>query len=178
MKPLTPEQAFLVDEIWIMAWGASVQRAKLFAKEVEGKADFRTRIIDYVSQELLRHYEQGCTEEQHYKNISDLVEFGAQGLPALLKDGVYKYGVAQKLLNLAMKYYWCLDLIPEPPHCPVDRIVIGKTHLRGKVNWTEIRDEGQYREVIEAIRNVAGRESLARWELINYRRRQPPPPSD
>jgi hypothetical protein len=170
MKSLTHEQTFLVNELWILAWGASVQRAKLFAKEGQGKADFRARIKGFVFHQLLRHYEQGCTEEEHYKNIADLVEFGARVLPPLLEDGTYKYGVAQKLLNLTLKYYWCLGYIPEPPQCPVDRIVIGKTHLRGKVNWTEIRDESKYREVIEAIRKVAGGVSLARWELINYRR--------
>jgi len=68
----------------------------------------------------------------------------------ILRDGNYRYGVAEKLLNLALKYYWCLGHIPTPPHCPVDRIVIEKTHLRGRVNWTEIKDEPQYRGVIEA----------------------------
>jgi hypothetical protein len=49
----------------------------------------------------------------------------------------YKYGVAQKLLNLFLKYLWCLGTIAEPPHCPVDRIIIGKTCYKDK-NWTEI----------------------------------------
>lgn len=99
------------------------------------------------------------------------MDFGAKIRPVILKNGTYKYGVAQKLLNLALKYYWCLGYIPEPPHCPVDRIIIDKTQLKGKVNWTEIEDEHEYRQVIEAVRKIAGTESLARWELLNYGRR-------
>jgi hypothetical protein len=66
---------------------------------------------------------------------------------------------------------FCLGQISEPPHCPIDRIIIEKTHLRGRVNWTEIVDEDQYRAFIEAVRRKAEPESIARWELWNYRRR-------
>jgi hypothetical protein len=88
------------------------------------------------------------------------------------KDG-YKYGVAQKLLNLALKYYWCLGLIKEPPHCPVDKIVIDMTVFRGKVNWTQILTEREYLDIISAIMALAEKEncSIAQWELNNYERR-------
>jgi hypothetical protein len=59
---------------------------------------------------------------------------------------------------------------PEPPHYPIDRIIIQQTALRGKVNWTEIKIEAEYRAVIEAVRSKAGSESLARWELRVYAR--------
>lgn len=170
MNSLTRELTFVLDELWSMAWAASVQRAKVFVEGPRSNADFRTEVTNYVRQNLLFHYEQRCTEEQHYRNIASLVEFGGQILSTPLRDGIYKYGVAQKLLNLALKYYWCLGLIPEPPHCPIDRIIIAKTHLRDRINWTEIRNESEYRDVIDAIRKVAHGESLARWELANYER--------
>lgn len=167
---MTPQQLFILDELWILAWGASVQRAKVF---VDGEKDtkvFRATIKRFVRDNLLDHYKSGCDEGQHYRNIGDLVAFASRTSPELLRDGSYRYGAAQKVLNLLLKYYWCLGHIPEPPHCPVDRIVIQHTHLRGKVNWTDIRTEGKYREVIEAIRQVAGHKSLARWELDAYER--------
>jgi hypothetical protein len=123
---------------------------------------------------LLPHYVGPCTERQHYLNLAQLVEFGTGALPGSLRDGRYRYGVAQKLLNLALKYHWCLGQISEPPHCPIDRIIIEKTHLRGQVNRTEIVDEEQYRAVIEAVRRKAEPESIARWELLNYRCRSSP----
>ncbi|MBJ7403403.1 MAG: hypothetical protein JHD07_08935 [Bradyrhizobium sp.] len=171
MQPLGPEQTFIVGEIWTLAWAASVQRANLYVAGSKQTQEFRAKIKDFVGRDLLPHYESPCTESQHYQNIALLVEFGTRAIPDILRDGNYRYGVAQKLLNLALKYYWCLGHIPAPPHCPVDRIIIEKTPLRGRVNWTEIKDEAQYREVIEAIRQIAGSESLARWELLNYSRR-------
>ena len=171
MQSLGPEQVFILNEVWTLAWAASVQRANLYVQGSKQTRRFREKIEDFFAHHLLQHYESPCTEERHYQNIALLVEFGTRAIPDILRDGNYRYGVAQKLLNLALKYYWCLGHIPTPPHCPVDRIVIEKTHLRGRVNWTEIKDEPQYRGVIEAIRKVAGGESLARWELLNYRRR-------
>jgi hypothetical protein len=71
------------------------------------------------------------------------------------------------------KYHWCLELIQEPPHCPVDRIVIGKTTFKEKLNWTEIRSCQKYLEVVEEIDKLAKAEglSIAMWELRNYARR-------
>ena len=166
-----PKQDFILSELWSLAWAASVQRANLYSEGSRGNAEFRAHIKTYFTEQLLSGYKIRCSEDQHYNNIGKLVAFGARFLPSPLVDGRYKYGVAQKLLNLALKYYWCLGCIEEPPHCPVDRIIIDKTHLRGSVNWTEIKEESEYRKVIEAIKAIAGGESLARWELLNYQRR-------
>lgn len=171
-EPELAKQEFLSTEIWSAAWAASVQRAKLYSEGSSGRQAFRSHIKTYFDDRFLREYEAGCPEDRHYENIANLVAFGTQFSPSPLMRGVYRYGVAQKLMNLALKYYWCLGRVKEPPHCPVDRIVIEKTRLKGKLNWTEIKEESEYRKVIAAIREVAGDESLARWELLNYRRRQ------
>lgn len=94
-----------------------------------------------------------------------------RGSPRLLARRTLQIRRTQKLLNLVLKYHWCLGQISEPPHCPIDRIIIQKIHLRGRVNWTEIVDEDQYRAVIEAVRRKAEPESITRRELRNYRRR-------
>jgi hypothetical protein len=100
-----------------------------------------------------------------------LIEFANQkNLGGVLGEDGYRYGGAQKLLNLMLKYLWCTDLIWRPPHCPVDRIVIDRTKYRGKVNWTQIREESEYRKVIEAIKELANAEGLSasEWELNYY----------
>ena len=51
----------------------------------------------------------------------------------------YKYGIAQKFINLSLKYHWCLDLIQEPPHCPIDSTIINKTKYRGNLNYTNYK---------------------------------------
>lgn len=167
---MTPQQLFILDELWILAWAASVQRTKLFADHAQNSKELRFKIKQFVSENLLNQYVHKCSEARHLKNIATLVEFGSAASPACLRDGSYRYGVAQKLLNLLLKYHWCAGHIEEPPHCPVDRVIIGKTSLRNKVNWTQIRTEEQYSEVIDAIRVVAGRDGLAVWELNVYSR--------
>lgn len=171
MQPLRPEQQFVLTELWTLAWAASVQRAKLYAPGSKQNGQLRERLQEFITARLLPHYVRPCTERQHYLNLALLVEFGTETLPGALRDGRYRYGVAQKLLNLVLKYHWCFGTISEPPHCPIDRIIIEKTDLRGRVNWTQIVDEDQYRLVIEAVRRKAEPESIARWELLHYRRR-------
>ena len=92
--------------------------------------EFRASVITYIEEDIFKSYKNGCSEEQHYKNIESLIaKANVLGSVLLGPDG-YKYGVAQKLLNLAVKYMWCLEHINEPPHCPIDRIIINKTKFK------------------------------------------------
>ena len=104
-----------------------------------------------------------------------MIDFANKIDSGLLGEHGYKFGVAQKVLNLALKYYWCLGHIIEPPHCPVDRIIIDKTIYRGKINWTQILTEEEYLKVISAIKSLAEQQkfTIAQWELYNYVRREP-----
>jgi hypothetical protein len=174
---VTKEQEFIIDEIWILAWNASVQRANLYKKGLSSDnteaPEFRDSVITYIEKEIFKSYKSGCTEEQHYKNIDSLIgKANVLGSSILGPDG-YKYGVAQKLLNLAVKYMWCLGHIKEPPHCPIDRIIINKTKFKDKINWTEIKARKPYEDVIEEIKELGRAKNLtpAQWELHHYSRR-------
>jgi len=166
---------FLEGELWILAWNASVQRAQLYRKDVEERRrrDFRDSVVCFLRETMIPGYRNEVAERQHCENIEKLMKHANGVGVQVLGDKGYKYGVAQKLMNLGLKYYWCMDLINEPPHCPVDRIVIEQTKLRGRVNWTQIGTREKYLEVIEAMRKAAGSsgKSIARWELETYRRR-------
>jgi hypothetical protein len=168
---------FIAGELWTMAWAASVQRAKVYRPGIkpDGKdvKAFRRNVASYVGGELLPMYKMRCKEEQHYRNIDGLIAHASKVGTAVLPPHAYKFGVAQKLLNLCLKYHWCLGLTEEPPHCPVDRIVIEKTSYRGKLNWTDIRSREKYAAVIGEIAGLANAEgvSIAKWELRHYRRR-------
>lgn len=177
---LSKKREYLVSELWILAWNASVQRASLYKASVKHAGtpdrridDFRRAIIDFVTTKLVPRYLEECTEEQHFKNIAELVQFANRIGGEVLGEAGYKYGVAQKLLNLMLKYLWCAGLVSTPPHCPVDRIVINKTKYRGKVKWTEILEESKYREVIEAVKRLSQDKgmSVPEWELNFYNRR-------
>lgn len=168
---------FITGELWILAWSASVQRSKLYKDQDQkdshkNKRKFRKDVITFVSESIIPQYQDGTTEEQHYKNIDDLIAYANKIDPGILiKSQGYKYGVAQKLLNLALKYYWCLGFIKEPPHCPVDSIVISETKLQ--FNWTEIKKRAEYQKIIEEIKILANKDRLSVpvWELRFYSRR-------
>jgi hypothetical protein len=129
---------FIVRELWILAWAASVQRAKLYKKGNKNSKndEFRIKIIDYLASDIIPEYKADITETKHYLNIENLIRFANNNNFGVLSETGYKYGVAQKLLNLALKYYWCLGLIKEPPHCPVDRIIINNTKCLSVIKLT------------------------------------------
>lgn len=171
---------YIVSELWILAWNASVQRAALYKRGVrESKNDainiFRNQLINFIKTKLLPQYSIKVGEPQHCRNIQELVDYANKIDNGLLGENGYKYGVAQKVLNLSLKYYWCLGQIQEPPHCPIDRIVIDKTPYRGMINWTKILTEKEYLKIISTVRSLAEQQkySIAQWELINYERREP-----
>jgi hypothetical protein len=173
----TEQEKFVYTEVSILAWSASVQRVSLYNPDI-AYADrevepFRTAVMGYINSTLLPHYLKSCADDVHIKNITDLSTFGTKAGAGLLGPDGYKFGVAQKLLNLLLKYLWCLGHIPEPPHCPVDRIILGRTHLKGKVNWTQLVSAGAYKDAIAAIKTAAQRErlSIAKWELREFARR-------
>jgi hypothetical protein len=177
---MNKQTEYLIRELWILAWNASVQHAGLYKNGAwQNQRDaidiFRNRVITFIKTKLLPQYTAVVPEQQHCSNIKDLIIYANSVETDLLGVNGYKYGVAQKVLNLSLKYYWCLGQILEPPHCPVDKIVIDKTIYRGKVNWTQIVTEEEYLKVISSIRSLADREgsSIARWELDNYARREP-----
>jgi hypothetical protein len=163
---------FVINELWILAWSASVQRAKLYG-EKNDSGQFREDVIKFLTEKIIPQYIEACTEEQHYSNINTLIDHATKIDPGILGGSGYKYGVAQKLLNLALKYNWCLGLVSEPPHCPIDRIIISKTKYNGKINWTQILRRSQYEQVIEEVKVLAQRKglSIAQWELTHFSRR-------
>jgi hypothetical protein len=173
---MNAKQDYLVGELWILAWNASVQRARLYRGGIEPSPEdssrpFRGAVIDYLESRIIPKYrEDRVTEEQHYKHIDDLVAYANSVGEKVLGQLGYKYGVAQKLLNLMLKYDWCLGMITEPPHCPVDRIVIDKTRYKG-TSWTKIVHRSEYQAIIEDIKRLAGTQSLAMWELSIFERR-------
>ena len=175
------QKKFLCSEFWILSWKASMPRShKLYkstAKSSE-KSKFQKDLIKYCEDELLPQYTNGkvIEDEQHCNNIKKLKEYANNKSPYkhIIRKSSYNIGIAQKLLNLQLKYLWCACMVERPPHCPVDRIILERTKLKGKCNWTEIDSIPRYEKVIKAITEQAtkdGYKSIAEWELCKYRRR-------
>lgn len=167
---------FVISELLLLAWSASVQRSNLY-KEKDGHTQeknlFRERMTEFLSLKVIPLYKNQISEEEHYTNIDALIDYAEEIKGTLLAADGYKYGVAQKLLNLTLKYHWCLGLVAEPPHCPIDRIVIGETKFKNLINWTGITKKSDYEKVIEELKHLAHNQGLSVpvWELTVYSRR-------
>ena len=182
MNSLNTKQEFLVSEMWILSWNASVQHAGIYregAKDRE-RRDFRDAVIAWTKKNLLDKYKKRVPPESHEENIESLAEAASEIGKDLLRSGGYRIGTAQKLLNLQLKYLWCLGLVARPPQCPpppppppVDSIILKKLNPADRVSWTQITEIEVYRRVIGKLEELASSkgESLAQWELEEFDRK-------
>ena len=161
---------FLNGEFWILSWNGSVQRALKYKKECteNQRRAFRQYMIDYCEQLILPAYRSPVSDEQHLENIVCLCDAALNHIDPSVLAEPYNIGVAQKLLNLQLKYLWCASYITMPPHCPIDRIVLGYTCLKNKVKWTTISSIAEYKSIIDVVRDTAGDQPIAVWELNSY----------
>jgi hypothetical protein len=170
---MSNQSDFLKNEFWILSWNASVQRALKYnpKKTVSERVKFREHLIEYCDKEIIPKYIDGQSEIEHLSNIMRVCDEANKYNDCDLLSKPYNIGIAQKLLNLQLKYLWCAGLVKQPPHCPVDRIILSKTSLKNKLNWTQIETLGEYKKAIQAIVHTANGMPIALWELEEYNRR-------
>lgn len=165
------KQRFLDDELWILSVTGAFQRAKIYLESAneKAKAAFRLKLRDKII-ELSKKYMIGVSDLQHISNINKLINDCPD---EILVDGRLKFGPAQKLLNLFLKYEWCRELLPEPPHCPVDRIVLSELDKYNPVSWTKLSGADDYLNLIQQLKTLATTQnlSLPEWELQVFNRR-------
>lgn len=103
-------------------------------------------------------------DDQHCAAIRRISESLSSGFGQILKDGRFRYGTAQKAFNLYLKFLWKLGKLGDanPPHCPVDGIVLAAAGLSGSWTWSD--DEQEYRGWIREIRKKSTPRSLSEWE--------------
>lgn len=169
------QKQFIRSEIMTLTLSATLQRNKTYKKEVndEKRAEFRKSVRNKLIT-LSDEYKSGeVSPSAHIKNISKLSNEISEEHKDKLDSGMFRIGAAQKALNMYLKYLWCLDEIKEPPHCPIDAIILKEAKIYG-VAWTKIDSKEEYKELIEKVRNVAKNEglSLAEWELKVWERQR------
>ena len=85
------------------------------------------------------------------------------------------------------KYYWCVGWVNTPPDMPIDSMNLSELSqdkynevkkqlgCKEKINWTQdIKNDKDYEFIMEAFHGFAkeqGFDSVAVWELCNWRRR-------
>jgi len=148
---------------------ASLQRAKVYAPHVTGDQRKQLRIeLTAALRDIGSRYSEPVLASQHERHIVELAQRISQRCAGAIANRRLRLGIAQKALNLYLKYLWCLGRIPTPPHCPFDRRVIVHAAPSTQVSWTQIDDLSAYRAIVKSAVASAGGQSLAEWELRVY----------
>jgi hypothetical protein len=158
---------FLKCEFAMSAISASFQRNQIYEKTagVEVRATLRNALRGHL-RELEKDYSIKATDEAHERNIENLSK-RLSDHPGVA-GGRFRIGASQKVLNVYLKYLWCVGEIAEPPHCPFDGLVISALGLRS--TWTALDNIEQYRELVRVARLHAAQQglSLPAWELLHF----------
>lgn len=167
------KKEFMISECFMLSIMGAFQRASIYKEsitEIE-KADFKIMLKGYLDN-LIEEYKKHTSEEVHLFNIESLSTF-TTNFSHILKNDKLNFGVSQKLLNLYLKYLWCLDISPAPPHFPVDSIIQKKMKLR-VIPWTKMIDQTEYMKVINHAKTQLEQyncQSLPELELKLFKRK-------
>jgi hypothetical protein len=118
-------------------------------------------------------YSKGNIDEaEHVAFIAEIAKELSKQLARYLHNGRFRVGVAQKLVNVHLKYLWTAGFCPEPPHCPID----GRIRDAAGINylWTKSDSIEEYEQAISELRAISKAKdlTLAQWELETFRRRE------
>jgi len=157
------------DEIFSLTLMATVQRAKVYSPNpsAQSRHDFQATLRSELKK-ITKGYKHQVDEKTHIQNIVRLTETISDQHRAILNGKKFRIGVAQKALNLYLKYLWCLGKIPQPPHCPFDFRIIAKLSDYKGPRWTDLDCEKDYRSLVAAAKLKAQGVPLAVWELQIY----------
>jgi len=142
---------------------ASVQRNKVYVKKTSAKnrQDFRDawgRALQF----LTKGYYKKISDNTHLRFIQAVADAMTKNWGHILVGGKLRFGTSQKALNLYLKFLWRLGKIPEPPHCPVDGVILKSIRVHDA--WTQSDNPDQYKDWISKIRAKAAPKSAAMWE--------------
>lgn len=86
----------------------------------------------------------------------------------ILKDGIFRIGVSQKLICLYAKFLWVSgQLTTPPPLIPYDGVVKGLLEDKSLKDWTVLDDMGDYKKICERIDTISNGKP-AEWELEEW----------
>jgi len=122
------KQEFIYNELWILTVMGGFQRANIYKKGIylseEKRREFRKLLQEKIHTITITDYKVTVTTNKHIENINTIISISSnKTFSKFLNNGKISFGVAQKLLNLYLKYFWCNGEKIFPPHFPVDRII-------------------------------------------------------
>lgn len=163
------EDEVIKGSLWQVTVYAAFQRAKIYSDDATDadKKGVKQSLKKEINRKL-KKYNNPVTEKAHVDNISSIAKAIDKEWSKSLVNASIPIGVVQKTFNLYLKLMWCLKEIPEPPHCPLDKVIIDKLPFKHRESWTKIKDIETYKTLVVELKKIAGDKSLAVWELETY----------
>ena len=167
---------FINHQLIVDTINAAFQRAKIYKYPQKESDPNRIRLREELKKrltELRKKYTSEVTETEHCQNIENLSNELTKTFEKrdfLGGDDKFRIGIAQKALNLYLKYLWCLGVIKTPPHCPFDNVVIENLEDESvrNIKWTKMDSIDDYKKLVQASKKLAyktGYKTIAEWEL-------------
>ena len=169
---------FLAQETFALTVNGAIGRNRTYRDGVDEKSkrEFRESLRCWLSSKVREYRAERIGDKQHLTNIETLSSTLSKHHGDILLCGRFRIGTAQKALNLYLKYCWARGVVPEPPHCPIDSIVLAqitkcasgvRCRICADVTWTKIRCIHEYVHFVDKAKARADEKglSLARWEL-------------
>ncbi|MCF8414587.1 MAG: hypothetical protein K9G44_14335 [Melioribacteraceae bacterium] len=157
---------FLMNRAFVNTINASISRANVYDghPDQNDRIELKNYIKEYLVNLLNEYQDHNVGDEAHIGNIISFKEGVSDNFEFLLNNGELTLGVSQKIINLYLKWTWCLGQINTPPHFPIDRNLL--SHLGINLAWTRLNDTNEYFNIIDAAREILEEDqTLASWEL-------------
>ncbi|MFQ5346053.1 MAG: hypothetical protein ACE5DZ_08870 [Mariprofundus sp.] len=165
---MNKKQQFIKSQIWSLSVAAAFQRGNVYKKDSaptdKKKSKFKSELKKIIDSQIERLDAVGSDEyierlEKLQKQINAMIK--EKGFSSGVQH--FRFGTLQKLVNLYLKYQWCLGWQPEPHHCPFDGVVLEKLNVSGK--WTKSDSAVEYRDWVDEAQEKSKEGSIAQWEL-------------
>ena len=177
MEAIAEKKRFMFDMIFVISKMAAFNTRNPNAP-IYSEKPHPPGTLDIDLQKLLEAYVDQfktgkMTEQDHFDSIVHITTEISKKYGEILYKSRFRIGIAQKFLNLALKYLWCIGEISAPFHCPIDSIIIKKIERANPAvkfpKWTDFDCIDDYKRCISALREIAGSDKIAEWELKNWR---------
>ena len=168
---------FIYHEIFGRSYNAAVQRSQTYKKNAPKKdrIELQRFLKNYLEKTVIKLYKNKVYDQKHLKVIEEISNILSEKFSSILYQKRFRIGTSQKILNLYLKYLWSLDIIKEPPHMPIDNIILQRLKkLSGKnsnsildENWTKLDSIEKYSNIIQAAKKIITG-SISEWELKEW----------
>lgn len=116
-------------------------------------------------------------EKRPKEDLADVIESVLKKIKdhKILKKNKLSFGIAQKAVNLFLKYLWCLNISKQlPPHCPIDGQILKEIKWNSRKemgmakNWSDF-ERRDYEWAINIIKGEANKIPVTHWELMKWK---------